>query len=300
MKRLALAALSAMAIGATHAGPPSNPSEPAGPSGSSQAEPDVTLEALLDPPSRATTGVNNLRSQMLTDAGRTVGFRGGMVSRGRSIIRALEARADQLDMLFQFAPLMSKNGTVPPVIVEAQDLAAFAPDQIRTATNVFSKVKDERFVSVPPTWRDYLLTGLPQKGAVELPVVAARPQDDREMTLWRRAVQAGWDEGQKQADAILEANFNRLTRDLGGMLLYATLLQRGMISGTRVAELSQTVSGDGGQMMLGDTLRRLTSKALFETRPEKWRPAITEKHPLASKTSAASDAAKPPPAAGTP
>lgn len=294
MKCLVLAAISAMAIGVAHAGPRSYPSEPAGPYGNSQAEPDVTLESLLNPPSKVTTGVNNLRSQMLTDAGRTVGFRGGMASRGRSIVRALEARADRLDMLFQFAPLMNKNGTVPPVIVEAQDLAAFAPDQIRTATNVFSKVKDERFVSVPPTWRDYLPTGLPQRGGVELPVFEARPQDDKEMTVWHTAVQAGWDEGGKQADAILEANFNRLTRDLGGMLLYATLLQQGMISGARVAESSQTVTGDGRQMMLGDTLRRLTEKASFETKPEKWLPTITGKHPVVRKSSAESEAAKPP------
>lgn len=115
----------------------------------------------------------------------------------------------------------------------------------------------------------------PIKGGVDLPTFDARPQNSNEESVWRSAVKTGWDDGQKQADAILDANFNRLTRDYTGMLLYSTLLQEGMISSTRVAESSQTVTGDGKQLMLGDTLRRVTSsKASFETNPNKWRPTV--------------------------
>lgn len=239
-------------------------------------EPLVTLESLLNPISISATGVNDLRTEMLTQVGKTVGFRGGMAARGRVLIDVLKIRSDRLDTIFQFAPLINKNGTIPPVIVEARDLSAFAPEQIRSANRVYKIEREERFVSVPPTWRDYLFVGLPARGSVDMPTLDARPQNDREQAIWKVAVIDGWKDGESQASEILSANFNRLTRDYTGMMLYSTLLQAGMITSTRVAESSQTVTGDGKQLMLGETLRRVTSKASFETDPNKWRPTVNK------------------------
>lgn len=279
MKRFVVATLSLCAVGLARAGDSATFDAPIAKEALAAApardDPAVTLDALLNPPSKASTGVSDLRAQMLTDAGKTVGFRGGMAARARVLMQALAARSEQLDTMFQFSPLINKNGTIPPVIVEARDVAAFSPDQIRTATRVYKIEKEERFVSVPPTWRDYLFTGLPVKGAVDLPTLEARPQSSREEAIWKDAVRAGWMDGQKQADAILQANFNRLTRDYSGMLLYSTLLQQGMVSTTRVAESQQTVTGEGKQLVLGDKLRRVTKKATFETDAGKWRPTVT-------------------------
>ncbi|APO88907.1 type IV secretory system conjugative DNA transfer family protein (plasmid) [Xanthomonas campestris pv. olitorii] len=253
---------------------------PAAPSPEAQAvtpapeDQPVTLDSLLNPPSQASTGLSDLRVQMLTEAGKTVGFRGGMAARARVLRDALNACAERLDTIFQFSPLINRNGTIPPVIVEARDLSSFSPDQIRTANRVYKIEKEERFVSVPPTWRDYLFVGLPIKGGVDLPTFETRPKDGKEETVWRDAVKKGWNAGQQQADAILAANFNRLTRDYAGMLRYSTLVQEGMISTTRVAESRQTVTGDGRQLMLGDMLRRVTSRATFETNPNNWRPTV--------------------------
>jgi defect-in-organelle-trafficking protein DotC len=276
MKPILIGALSLLLAGTAGARGQEGARASSVPASASARAPDtgVTLEALLNPPSKATTGVNSLRAQMLTDAARTVGFRGGMVSRARVLADALAARADSLDQMFQFASLVNPNGTIPPVIVQAQDVTAFAPDQIRTANHVYRIEKEERFVSVPPTWRDYLFAGLPFKDGVDLPVFEARPQNGQEMAIWRGAVEAGWADGQQQAGAILTANFNRLTRDYTGMLLYFALLQQGVISATRVAEVAQTVTGDGRQIMIGDTLRRLTGRALFDTDYRNWRPTL--------------------------
>nr|WP_229653905.1 type IV secretory system conjugative DNA transfer family protein [Pseudomonas syringae]QOU99725.1 hypothetical protein [Pseudomonas syringae pv. actinidiae] len=236
------------------------------------APPD--LETLLKPQSKATTKVTDIRNQLLSDMGNTVGFRGGMAARARELVDGLNARSPSLDAMFKFAPLIAKNGTLPPVIVEAQDVAAFSSDQMRTANRVYKIEREERFVSVPPTWRDYLYVGLPVNGSVELPDFEARPQDSDEAKIWEKAVRSGWDEGYKQADAILEANFNRLSRDYLGMYLYSTLLQSDIISSTSVAESQQTVTGDGKQIMLGEKLRRVTGRATFETDPKKWKPSF--------------------------
>lgn len=236
------------------------------------APPD--LNALLNPQSKASTKVTDIRTQLLTGIGHTVGFRGGMAARGHELIEGLKGRESALDAMYKFAPLLAKNGTLPPVIVEARDLSAFTPDQIRTANRVYKIEREERFVSVPPTWRDYLYVGLPVRQSVDLPSFEARPQDEEEQVIWQAAVREGWSDGYKQADAVLEANFHRLTRDFTGMHLYSTLLQADMITTTRVAESQQTVTGDGGQLMLGDKLRRVTDRAKFVTDPGKWRPTV--------------------------
>ena len=271
MKRLFIAAVPLFLAGVAHADKPAMTPGAAGPV---PANTPVTLEALLNPPSKASSGVTDLRAQMLADAGKTVGFRGGMAARAQVLADALSARAAQLDTIFLFSPLINKNGTIPPVIVEARDVASFSPDQIRTANRVYKIEKEERFVSVPPTWRDYLFVGLPIKSGVDLPTFQARPQDGKEEAIWKGAVTMGWKEGETQADAILAANFNRLARDYSGMLMYSTLLQQGMISTTRVAESQQTVSSDGKVLILGDKLRRLTTKAAFEPDADKWRPTV--------------------------
>lgn len=278
---------------------PAAPAPEAQASTSAPEDQPVTLDSLLNPPSKATTGLTDLRMQMLTEAGKTVGFRGGMAARARVLRDALNARAENLDTIFQFSPLINRNGTIPPVIVEARELSSFSPDQIRTANRVYKIEKEERFVSVPPTWRDYLFVGLPMKGGVDLPTFDTRPQNGNEEAVWRDAVKNGWSAGEQQADAILAANFNRLTRDYTGMVRYSTLVQEGMISTTRVAESRQTVTGDGRQLMLGDTLRRVTSKATFETNPNKWSPTVNRGEQPAPKVapvpqSGTAPAAKPP------
>jgi defect in organelle trafficking protein DotC len=233
-----------------------------------------TLEALINPGTVLTSSVPTLRAQMIHDAGATVGFRGGLAARAQEIRSALKQRADKLAQIFRFASLVSKKGTLPPVIVEAKDVAAVSDDQIRTAHRVYKIERAERLISVPPTWQDYVLLGLPMKAAVELPTPQARPQSSSEQAIWRAAVQGAWLEGTAQADAILAVNFSRLTRDYTGMLRYSTLLQQGMVSSTRVAETQQTLTGTAQQIVLGDTLRRVTSKAMFETDTRKWRPTI--------------------------
>lgn len=253
----------------------------------------LSLDSLMNPTSEASTGVNSLRAQLLADGGRTVGFRGGLAARAQDLIGGLRLRERALDVQYEFGSLVSPSGMLPPVIVESRDVAAFTTDQIRTANRVYKKERDERFVSVPPTWRDYLLVGLPTQTNIDLPVMEARPVDSAEMKIWQEAVKQGWQEGADQALAILDANFNRLTRDYKGMLLYSTLLQQGMVGQSQVAESQQTVTGDGGQLTLGDKMRRLVGKAEFQVDAARWRPTIKvgalppPPAPVPAKTSAA-------------
>jgi defect in organelle trafficking protein DotC len=158
------------------------------------------------------------------------------------------------------------------VIEEARDVASFDEDQFRTADHVYRIARPERFISVPPTWRDYLLAGLVINSPLDMPDADILPKDEQETALWRDAISSGWSEGCKQGEAILAANFNRLTRDFTGMLRYSILIQQGQVKRTRVAESVQIVTGNGQRLAIGDRHRRITEKAALETNARNWTP----------------------------
>lgn len=75
------------------------------------APPD--LDSLLKPQSKATTKVTDIRNQLLTDMGNTVGFRGGMAARARELVEGLNARSPSLDAMFKFAPSSPRTAHFP-------------------------------------------------------------------------------------------------------------------------------------------------------------------------------------------
>ncbi len=247
---------------------------------SAQSQDDTaSLDELMNPVSKATTGVTDLRAQVVEGAAKTAGFQNGLAAEAKILIQQLNARSTQMDRIYQFNTLVQKNGVLPPVIVEARDLSAFSDDQIRTANRVYKIERPERFVSVPPSWRDYLYLGLLGQKPGDLNA-ATKPDNSGELKIWQAGVKKGWKEGQDQAAAILKSNFNRLTRDFTGMMLYSTLRQQHMIDSTQVAELASTVTGNNQQLMLGDKHKRIVGKASFETNPSKWTPVLNRSSDL--------------------
>jgi defect-in-organelle-trafficking protein DotC len=229
-----------------------------------------TLNDVLQLKGPSADPVADLRAKMLTTAGRTVGFRAGLANHGLEYKRMLDGRAAVLDTMYQFQTLLGPGGVLPPVIVEARDSESINDDQMRTATRIYKIIRPEKLVSVPPTWRDYLYTGLILNGDIALPEGDARPKNKAEMAVWQAAVRDGWAQGQKEATAIFEANLNRLTRDFNGMLRYSILLKQHIITPTQVAESHRAVTGDTIEIKLDDRLRRITEKAKLQTDPSKW------------------------------
>lgn len=159
------------------------------------------------------------------------------------LIQALNARESTLNALYDFRPLISPEGWLPPVIDEAQDVAHITPDQIRTSSRVWTIIRPERFVSNPPGWRDWLLRGFQQQ-----PPGYRRQRRSRRQRATKSvetALRQGWQEGRQNADLTLEVNQKTLTRDYRGMMLYSLLWRQGMITRPDVSDQMQTVTGDG-------------------------------------------------------
>lgn len=217
--------------------------------------------------------VSDTRRQLLDEAGRTIGFRGGKAQRSWELRKSLDARFTRLELVYDFRTLISRQGWLPPVIDEAVDVAHITPDQIRTASHVYEIITPERFVSNPPSWRTWLLAGL-SSTAVDGPESAVMPENSVQKELWQTAVRKGWEEGRGSADHILEANFNRLTRDYRGMLLYSQLLRQGFITQPVLTDQQQTVTGDRQKLTTGDRVRTIKQKAGFVPDKTQWQPVI--------------------------
>lgn len=231
-----------------------------------------SLNYYLDPPSQDESETD-VRGTMLNEAAHTIGFRGGKSERAQEIRAALEKQRGNLDYMYSFQPLISNEGYLPPVIVEAKDVAHITNDQIRTANRAYDIVVPARFVSNPPTWKSYLLTGL-LANRIELPEPAAMPKSSKQREIWRRAIAQGWSDGRIKADEIFVSNFNRLTRDYTGMLRYSTLLQQDMIKAPVINQQQQTITGDKNRLLLGDKVKRIKRPAEFDTNKRNWSPTI--------------------------
>ncbi|MHA3670807.1 type IV secretory system conjugative DNA transfer family protein [Yersinia enterocolitica] len=234
--------------------------------------PPPDINAYLSPKAADKHGLNDTLWQLLNDAGQTVGFRGGKAQRAWELQQALSIQNDDLNRLYTFAPLISRQGWLPPVIVAAESLANITDNQIRTANKTYTILVKERFVSNLPSWRQYLLAGLAVN--TDIPTEIA-PKNGAEEKVWRAAIEKGWQEGRESADRTLESNFNRLTRDYAGMVRYSTLVQQGMITLPVVSEQLQSVTGSQDKLMLGDKVRDLKQRAGFELDKKRWKPTIT-------------------------
>ncbi|WP_117144109.1 type IV secretion system DotC family protein [Pseudomonas coronafaciens] len=236
------------------------------------------MDQYLDATKPDVSQVSDTRRQLLEEAGHTVGFRGGKAQRSWELRRTLDIRYNRLEVIYDFRTLISKQGWLPPVIDEAVDVAHITPDQIRTSNHVYEIIAPERFVSNPPSWRSWLLAGL-SSTATDGPESSVMPENSVQKELWQKAIKKGWEEGRISADHTLEANFNRLTRDYRGMLLYSLLLRQGFITQPVVSDQQQTVTGDRQKLMTGDRVRTIKENAGFIPDKTQWQPVIRKVKP---------------------
>lgn len=246
----------------------------------SSTAPDTprSMDSYLTPADPPSADMTESRRQLLQESGRTIGFRGGKAERAWELHQALDAQIGRLDSLYDFRTLISREGWLPPVIDEAVDVAHITPTQIRTASHVYEIIVPERFVSNPPSWRSWLMTGLAstEGDGSDLSVL---PENSVQKALWQASIREGWGQGRLSADQTLEANFNRLTRDYRGMLMYSQLLRQGFITPPVVTDQQQTVTGDRTKLTTGDRVRRLEENAGFVPDKTQWQPIIRRVNP---------------------
>lgn len=221
-----------------------------------------------------TADIPKIRLENINEAALGYGVRSGLARRSYEISKILYDSQELLDNVFNFNSLLLDKSVLPPVLSEAKNsLRQSDSDTIRLADASYRIERQAVFVTTPPTWREYLIRNYHYKS--ELPAGLLLPKNDGEKKIWQQNVLQGWNAGVRQADSIFEQSLGRLERDFKGMILYRSLLARGMIGKPYVAESNLGVTGNGNAMNVNDRILRITAKPKLETNPAIWKPVAT-------------------------
>ena len=245
--------------------------------GCSNSNPPADFYRVAGAKTSANIGINNIRYVALKQTARGLGAQAGLAWRSQQINRLLEHDKNKLSQIFDFSYLILNNDVLPPVLTEGRNTLNLADDQnIRISERDYQIVYAPRFITAPPTWRDYLWMNYKKP---ELPSSTLLPKNHREADVWNQFIKTGWNEGINQADEIFTANVNRLTRDFSGMILYRKLLVQNMVSAPFVSEADLGVTGGGNSMHINDKALRITSTSELKPNSKVWTPALAPKDP---------------------
>lgn len=213
-----------------------------------------------------------IRAQSIRDTALSVGARGGLAARACEINKMLTKHEHILYRTFNFQLLLLDKSVLPPVLIEGRNsLTLSGPDVIRIADRNFHILTQARFVTVAPTWRDYLWMC---HSAPEIPDRSLLPRGLAERVLWKRYVEEGWVAGIQQADLIFKENTARLKRDFEGMIRYRTLLAQNMVSPPFVAEVDLGVTGCPTDLNIHDRILRITALPALQCDSRNWKTEI--------------------------
>jgi defect-in-organelle-trafficking protein DotC len=217
---------------------------------------------------------SQIRYKALEEIAMGIGAQGGLASASQGIDNNLTKDKNQLDSLFNFNGMMLSHGVIPPVLVQGDNSLNLADsDTIRIADKTYKIVKQARFVTTPPTWREYLWQSFDKP---ELPNKTLLPTNPEERRIWRRAIKLGWERGTQQAYNIFSQNLAMLKRDFQGMILYRRLLEEHMISPPYVAKTEFGVTGNGDELRVNDEMLRITEHPQLQTNSKRWRAIVVK------------------------
>ncbi|MBI2790816.1 MAG: type IV secretory system conjugative DNA transfer family protein [Gammaproteobacteria bacterium] len=218
--------------------------------------------------------LSGIRNIGLRDTALSLGARAGLAWRASEINVLVSRNERQLDLIYNFNSLLLDNNVLPPVLIEGrQTLEQTADDVIRVADRAYTIQAQARFVTMAPTWRDYLKM---QYKDPELPDTSLMPRNEVEKNVWDKYLDEGWQAGVTQADVIFAENLGRLKRDYEGMIRYHTLLAQNMVSVPFVAQVNLGVTGGDSQMAINDRILRITTLPQFNNASSEWTALVTE------------------------
>ena len=209
----------------------------------------------------------------IRENGIRVGIQGGMLARGKILAEQASGFGGSLDRIFQFQPMLDRDGFLPPVVSEIRQKVEtlHSAQRIEYAGVVYKIVQPARFVRVVPTWRDYLFTGLVDSRMKVDPLPEAiRPKTDAEKAVWKSSVDKGWAQGIKQADEVFVENIQRLKSDYIGMIRYVYLRNEGMIRTPVLSKTPDGVSVTNDEISIGTGTKAVEVPARMEPDTAKW------------------------------
>ncbi|VVC75101.1 hypothetical protein AQUSIP_03770 [Aquicella siphonis] len=230
----------------------------------------------VDPlnPSASKTQLSSLRIKSLQDSAMSIGAQGGLAWASDQINSRMNQDRKYLDTIFNFNAMVLSHGVIPPVLeVGDNSLNLDDPNTIRVADRTYKIVKQARFATTPPNWREYLWLTFSKP---QLPDKSLLPRNSYEQKIWKEGVRMGWEKGIAQSYSIFQQNLARLKRDYSGMVLYRKLLQEKMISPPFVARTELGVTGNGSDMRINDQVLRIVELPKLQTNSRGWKAIVVK------------------------
>ena len=220
---------------------------------------------------------SNIREKAVAQAAQALGIQSGLHYESQKIYAVLTKHASAMDKVFNFGILLYQNNILPPVIVKASNTVHISNtgDTLRIAGKTYRIIRQVKFVTAQPTWRNYLWMSYPKP---ELPNKILLPKTDEERAAWQVAVTNGWNQGIKQAMTIYGINLHRLVRDYNGMVLYKSLLLQNMVSPFYVTKKNYGVTGTGSHIAVDDQSLSITTKPELQLHSKLWNPVVRTKN----------------------
>ena len=216
--------------------------------------------------------IGKIREMGLKETALSLGAQSGLAARAKIIDDHLTKQARHLDAIYNFNALILEHNVLPPVLIEGQNTLNLANTQnIRISDRTYKVVKQARFITTPPNWRQYLWMDFNQP---EYPNVTLLPKTREEHELWKHFVEKGWKKGTEQADSILEESVARIKEDFAGMILYRKLLAMNMVSPPYVSHTDLGVTGDGDEIRIDDRVLRITALPALNVNSKEWRAPV--------------------------
>ncbi|MAH61188.1 MAG: type IV secretion system protein DotC [Legionellales bacterium] len=185
----------------------------------------------------------------------------------------LETGATKLDAIFDFRRLILNDNMLPPVIRQGgKNLSLDSPNTLRLSDRIIEIVTPARFVSVAPTWRDYLVMKI---NYPNLPVEHLRPSNEQEYKVWVLYTTKGWAQGKHQAYDLIKKRLAHLEVDFTGINLYYELLSQNMISAPQVGKANLGLTGNNKKIRLNDQIVRITANSDLKS-DKYWEPVVVD------------------------
>jgi len=209
----------------------------------------------------------NIRLQVVKEYAHRLGVQTGAQWRNDQINEVLQRRAPELDSIFAFGLLLIDGQVLPPVVIQSDQSFEMKDRTVLKTGTSFKIIQDARFVSVPPSWRDFLFAEFKVQNVSE----TLYPRTSEEVAAWKEAITNGWALGIKQADNIFELNMRKLTRDMNGLILFRELAGQGFVSLPKVAEGKYAIRVGDKTLDLDQTSFTLVEDSRFQ-QEDKWKP----------------------------
>ena len=226
------------------------------------------------PADRKNEKQGKIREMALKEVALSIGAQAGLANKAKSIDERLITEARNLDTIFDFNGLIINQNIMPPVLQEGRNSLNLADEQtIRIVDHTYKILKQAKFVTTAPNWRQYLWMDYKKP---ELPETGLLPQDSEEQKLWADYIRKGWKNGEEQGNSILEDNLARIKQDFKGMVLYRKLLAMNMVSPPFVAETDLGITGDTNEINIDDRVLRITALPELNINSNDWLAAVSK------------------------